>query len=329
MRPTENIRKLIKEVLLNTNAEKDKEVLADVLDALEKSRTTQSAAYRPSIWRFIMKNNVTRLAAAVVVLAVLVGAYQLGGARVFAQTTKAVRTGLAGLREFISDMRTSKPERPSPAPSAEPSEPQTAAQGNRIFASVQVFSVQPGQQDLREFLETEGIELVPAGDGASTSYAKLGPEKAERFLELTGRVEGIERLSSPSLMMLEGQEGIIGILGTGKPDALALALAATVLDDSEAIQLSLSFLHGEDGFEIPSLHVSAGEAVLFRLSTAAPAQQKQNDQAQPDGQKIILVLLRTKVFPQSREKKERPSNIVRPGWFCPAFAMRLWRRVCL
>ena len=300
MRPMQDIRELIKKVPLNTNAEKDKEVLADVLDALEKSRTTQSAAYRPSIWRFIMKNNVTRLAAAVVVLAMLVGAYQLGGARAaFAQTTRAVRTGLAGLREFISDMRTREPQPPSAVPPAEASEQQTAVQGNRIFASVQVFSVQPGQQDLREFFETEGIELAPAGDGPNTSYAKLGPEKTERFIELTGSAEGIERLSSPSLMMLEGQEGIIGILGTGKPDALALALAATVLDGSEAIELSLSFLHGENGFEIPSLHVSASEAVLFRLSTAAPAQEKQNGQAEPDGQKIILVLLRTKVFPQS------------------------------
>ena len=299
MRPTKDIRKLIKEVPLGTNAEKDKEVLADVLNALDESRTTQSASYRPSIWRFIMKNNVRKVAAAVLVLALLVGAYQLGGARVFAQTTRVVRTGLAGLREFVLDIRTRKPERPSPAPSAEASGQQTAVQGNRIFANVQVFSVQPGRQDLREFFETEGIELAPAADGPTTSYAKLGPEKTERFLELTGSAQGIERLSSPSLMVLEGQEGIIGIVGTGEPDSLALALAATVLDDNEAIELSLSFLHGENGFEIPSLRINADEAVLFRLATAAPADAKQNGQAEPDGQKIILVLLRTKVFPQS------------------------------
>lgn len=299
MRPTKDIRKLIKEVPLGTNAEKDKEVLADVLNALEESRTIQSAAYRPSIWRFIMKNNVTRLAAAVVVVAVLVGAYQLGGARVFARTTKAVRTSLAGLREFVLDIRTRKPDRPSPAPSAEAGGQQTAVQGNRIFANVRVFSVQPGQQDLREFFETEGIELAPAADGPTTSYAKLGPEKTERFIELTGSAEGIERLSSPSLMMLEGQEGVIGIVGTKEPDALALALAATVLDDSEAIDLSLSFLHGENGFEIPSLRINADEAVLFKIATAAPAQEKQNAQAEPDGHGSILVLLRAKVFPQS------------------------------
>ncbi len=293
MRPIEDLRKRIKDVPLNTNAEKDKEVLADVIHALEESRTTQWAGHRPSIWRLIMKNNVTRLAAAVVVLAVLAGAYQLGGNRVFAQTTKVVRTGLAGLRQFILDIRGGKIEQPAPAQSAEPRAPQPAAQGNRIFASVQVFSIQPGQQDLQEFFKAEAIELVPAADGVNTSYAKLGPQKTERFLGLTAGSEGIERLSSPSLMMLEGQEGMIGIVGTGKPDALALAFAATVLDDGGAIELSLSFLHGEDGFEVPNLRVGADEAVLFSLSTAAPAQDE------PEGITNILVLLRTKVFPQS------------------------------
>ncbi len=293
MRPVKDVKKLVQRLHFRAGADLHKRTITDALAAQATSRTTQSAAYRPSIWRFIMKNNVRKVAAAVLVLALLLGAYQLGGARVFAQTTRVVRTGLAGLREFVLDIRTRKPERPSPAPSAEASEQQTAVQGNRIFANVQVFSVQPEQQDLREFFQTEGIELAPAADGPTTSYAKLGPEKTERLIALTAGSEGIERLSSPSLMMPEGQEGRIGIVGTGKPDALALALAATVLDDSNAIELSLSFLHGEDGFEIPSLRVSADEAVLFSLSTSAPAQDE------PGGLRNILVLLRVKVFPQS------------------------------
>jgi hypothetical protein len=135
------------------------------------------------------------------------------------------------------------------------------------------------------------------GDGANTSYAKLKPEKAERLIELAGSAEGIEHLSSPSLMLLEGQEGVIGIVGAGKPDAFALALAATVLDDGGAIELSMSFLHGEDGFEVPSLRMSADEAVLFSLAMAAPSAEKENGQEGPDARKSILVLIRIKVFP--------------------------------
>ena len=247
-----------------------------------------------------MRNNITRLAAAVFVIVVFVGVSQLDSARAaLAGTAKVVSTGLAGLKEFIRDMRTREPQPPSAVVPAQPSEQQTGVQGNRIFASVQVFSVQPGQQDVQTFFETEHIELAPATDGPNTSYAKLGPEKTERFIELMGRAEGIERLSSPSLMILEGREGVMGIAGAGEPDAIALALVATVPDDGDSVDLSFSFLHGQSGFEIPSLRINTDEAVLFRLVTAGPTQNKQNDQDEPEGRKSILVLIRTKVFPTS------------------------------
>ena len=298
MRTAKNIETLLSRLHFKAGADLHERAIADALEAQAKTRMAQSPGYRSGIWRLIMKNNLTRLSAAVVVLAVLVGAYQLGGGRVFAQTTRAVKTGLAGLRDFISDIRTGRPEQPATAPSVEPSEPRPAAQGNRIYASVQVFSVPSRQQDLREFFEAEGIELAPAADGANTSYAKLGPQKTERLLTFTADSEGIKRLSSPSLTVLEGQEGMIGIVGDGKPDALALAFVATVVDDSNTIELTLSFLHGEAGFEVPRLRVGADEAVLFSLLTTMPSEEQQNDQAGVEGPRMILVLLRTKVFPQ-------------------------------
>ena len=300
MRPKEDIKKRIGSVPVNTNPERDKQVLDDVLNALEQSRKELSASSRPNIWRTIMKNNVTRLAAAVFVIALLAGVSQLDGARAaFAGTARVVATGLAGLKEFIRDMRTREPQPPSAVVPAQPGEQQTAAQGNRIFAGVQVFSVQPGQQGLREFLEAEGIELAPAESSPNTSYAKLGSEKTARFIEWVGKTEGIERLSSPSLMILEGQEGVMGIAGAGEPDATALALVATVPDDGDSIDLSFSFLRGQSGFEIPRLRINTDEAVLFRLVTTGPAQDKKNDQDASAGQDSILVLVKTKVFSQT------------------------------
>ena len=295
MRPKEDIKKRIGSVPVNTSAKRDKQVLDDVLNALEQSRKELPASSRPTVWRIIMKNNVTRLAAAVFVIAAVVGVAQFDSARAaFAGTARVVATGLAGLKEFIRDMRTREPQPPSAAVPAKPDEQQTAVQGNRIFASVQVFSVQPGQDGLRKFFETEGIELTPAGSSPNTSYARLGPEKTERLIELMGKAEGIERLSSPSLMILEGQEGVMGIAGAGEPDATALALVATIPDDGENIDLSFSFLQGQSGFEIPSLRINTDEAVLFRLVTAGPTQDKQNA-----GQDSILVLVKAKVFSQT------------------------------
>jgi hypothetical protein len=295
MRPKEDINKRIGSVPVNTNAERDKQVLNDVLYAWEKSREAQSAAPQPNIWRIIMKSNIAKLTAAAVIAVVLVGTYQLGGARAaFAQTTRAVMTGLAGLKEFILDMRTREPQPPDSVPPAEPGKQNSDVQGKRLLANVRVFSVEAGQENLRDFFEREGIELAPAGNNPNTWYAKLDPGKTERFIELTNTAGGIKLQSSPSVMLLEGQEGTIGIIGGEKQDAIALALVGTVPDNSGRIELSVSFLHGERGFEIPNLEIGKDEAVLFRLAATDPTGEKDRDN--PDGEKSVLVLIRTKVF---------------------------------
>jgi len=296
MRPKEDIKKRIENVPVNTNAERDKQVLDDILNALEQSKKELPVSSQPAVWRIIMKNNVTKLAAAVFVIAMLVGVTQLEGARAaFAGTARVVATSLADLREFIKDMRTREPQPPSAVAPAQPGQQQTAAQGNRIFAGVQVFSVQPGQRDLQTFFEKEGVELAPVEKSPNTSYAKLAPEKTERFIEWMGKAEGIKRLSSPNLMILEGQEGVMGIAGAGEPDATALAMVATVPNDGNGIDLSFSFLQGESGFEIPKLRVNTDEAVLFRLVTPG----EKNSQENSAGQGCTLVLVKTKVFPPS------------------------------
>ncbi len=67
MRPAENIERLIKNLTDRTSAQMDKRVLRDVLRALEESEET-SALTQPKIRRTIMKNPITKLAAAAVIL---------------------------------------------------------------------------------------------------------------------------------------------------------------------------------------------------------------------------------------------------------------------
>jgi len=79
MRPVENMKKLIKNVPVNTNAERDKKVLDDVLDALEKSKKTRSSAVQPNVWRIIIRNRMTQYsAAAVIILVIIIGFIELG-----------------------------------------------------------------------------------------------------------------------------------------------------------------------------------------------------------------------------------------------------------
>ncbi len=86
MSAAENIERLVKKFYtankssIATGAEMDTKVLDDALQALEESKKAQSAATQPNIWRIIMKSPMTKLAAAaVIIIAVLIGVHHFGG----------------------------------------------------------------------------------------------------------------------------------------------------------------------------------------------------------------------------------------------------------
>ncbi len=80
MRLAENIEKLIKNIDIDTNAKIDEEVLGDVIEAFEKSKGKKTSAIEQNIWRIIMKSKITKLAAAaVIIIAVMLGMYALTG----------------------------------------------------------------------------------------------------------------------------------------------------------------------------------------------------------------------------------------------------------
>jgi outer membrane lipoprotein-sorting protein len=81
MRSKDNVAEAIKKKLSFTaSAELHDRMLDEVLNAQEKSKKTRSAETGPNIRRIIMKSPITKLAAAaVIIVAVLVGITQFGG----------------------------------------------------------------------------------------------------------------------------------------------------------------------------------------------------------------------------------------------------------
>ena len=80
MSPPEDVKKLIKNVPISTNAQRDGEILDEVLSTLEKSKKARSAVFQLNLWRIIMKNRTTRLiTAAIVLIMVTLIIYYLGG----------------------------------------------------------------------------------------------------------------------------------------------------------------------------------------------------------------------------------------------------------
>ena len=80
MRTKNNIEETIRKKLTFTaSAELHDRMLAEVLDAQEKSKKTTSAAFTPRIRRIIMRSPITKLAAAAaVIIAVLIGINHFG-----------------------------------------------------------------------------------------------------------------------------------------------------------------------------------------------------------------------------------------------------------
>jgi len=80
MKPADKIKELISKSDVRTGSEIDKGILGDALEHLEKLKQKKLAGVQPKIWRTIMKSRITKLAAAaVIIIAILIGVHYLGG----------------------------------------------------------------------------------------------------------------------------------------------------------------------------------------------------------------------------------------------------------
>ncbi len=104
MRPAENIDKLIKKLRYKAGPETHERVLGNVLRALEKKEKQKSGATAPNIWRIIMKSQVTKIAAAVVVIAGVLIAMHLMGIHTATVTFADVIKPLFEAKTFAYDL---------------------------------------------------------------------------------------------------------------------------------------------------------------------------------------------------------------------------------
>jgi outer membrane lipoprotein-sorting protein len=78
MRPADDINKSIKKWQLKASARLDKRIHDGISEALAESEKTESAVLQSDIWRTIMKNPITKLAAAAaIIIAALIGISQI------------------------------------------------------------------------------------------------------------------------------------------------------------------------------------------------------------------------------------------------------------
>jgi outer membrane lipoprotein-sorting protein len=93
MKPAEKIERLIKKSRYKATPDAYNKALGSFLQAVDEHERQKSAPTEPNIWRIIMKNPVTKLAAAaVIIIAVLIGINQIGSTPTFAEVVQPFLT---------------------------------------------------------------------------------------------------------------------------------------------------------------------------------------------------------------------------------------------
>ncbi len=288
MRSAKNVEKFIKRVCLKASDQMHERTLNDALAAQEKSSKTKSAKLEPNIWRTIMKSHITKFAtAAVLITAVLIGIYAFEGPRVaLARTTEAMRVKLSALKEIIIQMRKRErtQETAKPTSRARIRHIETGKSSNSF--QYDLFLVQGKQEDLRSFFQKEDIEFTPTTNSANVSYTVLASDKADGFIAFSKSDEELKLLASPRLQIIGGESGIIGT------EDLALAVASTLVDDNEHIDLSFSFHDGETGVEVTSVRIKTEEAILIRVLRTESVRGDNGSKEEND----IFILILTKLL---------------------------------
>jgi len=104
MRPADNIEKSIKKLRYKTSAETHDRVLGNVLQAMDEKEKQKPGVNKPDIWRTIMKNTFTKIAAAIVVIAgILIGLHFAGNPFVATVTFAEVIEPILNARTVVLD----------------------------------------------------------------------------------------------------------------------------------------------------------------------------------------------------------------------------------
>jgi hypothetical protein len=261
MKSAEQIERSIRKLDIEAGAQRRERTLHDLVAAHTQQKAKPQASGRRSFGRTIMRRKPLRIAAAVTLAVLLVGAFSPGtGSVALSQTQRAVNTTLAWLKGMIVGNSIGEP--PASSPGADEIGEQTANPNRReVTCAARLFKVSADEQGLWQALRDQGIELVRVSTDPEVYYAVLSQEQAQSFdASVT-----LKCLSAPRVTVLEGESGAIAIVDmtTQGPQGLAVGWLPTVSSDGRKIESTISFHDGRTGFEIPNASTESGGVVLI------------------------------------------------------------------
>ena len=296
MNPEDKIKKLIDKSKIKTDAQTENKILSDAFEHLEKFKQQKSPSFRPNIWRTIMKNKKTRVAAMVAIIFVItIVIFQFDQtSTALAQVKTAIHERLLRLKELVTETKQTAPS---------PSNGQRGSGGRRgrgrknenpdtlskqILINLLYLSIEGKQENLNDFFNKEKIKLNMMQNNPEAWYTKLASSQIERFREFAYTIDNSELRGDIKIGVKDGQEGVIR--STANEEVFVLSVVADILDDSNDIELSCASLFGQSEIEIPGIKTKSDEAVLLCLTTQIISKDDRNN---PQSKISTLVMVQT------------------------------------
>jgi len=170
MKSVDDLKTFFKDATINTNPAGDKAVLADALGVAGLASARRSVSGGSRIWRLTMKNPVTKLAvAAVVVVAAVLGIYMLGGSQpAFADVVRPILTAHTAAYKIVAQVKDEQKVT---------IEAQFMAPGKvRQIMSFDATGAPSGIQ-IMDYQQGKGLVLMPAQKMAMVMELKNQPEQ--------------------------------------------------------------------------------------------------------------------------------------------------------
>ncbi len=156
-------------------------------------------------------------------------------------------------------------------------------EGEQILVDMTYLRTQGKPEDWLDFLEKQDIEFAaaPATDGVC--YTILRPEKVKALYKL---------LESSGVLRLLGRPMVIGPSGyTASVAVGGFAINVTVEERSEKMDLTCSGSEGQATFEIPTVRICLGEALLIEIAGTPTTTAEEDSSADDDTAKSTGLFL--------------------------------------
>ncbi len=260
MKSAEQIEQSVRRLDVAASEEEHERTLRDLIGAHTRQKEKTPASSRQSLGRTVMRHKSLRIAAAVALAVLLVGAIcPSTGSVALSQTHHVVNATLAWLKSMIVGGEAETP--PALPPRADRAREQTANPNLRVVScAARFFRVPADNQGVWQSLRDRGVELVAVCTDPEVYYATLSREQA-------ASVDGsltLQCISAPRVTMMEGDTAALALTNTQPSSGLALGWLPVVSSDGKEVRSTISFHDGLRGFELPNVSTESGGVVLLR-----------------------------------------------------------------